>query len=82
MAQLGVFYDVDLYIDNHAMGAECLASVLFNCLEQITQGPASTGTRATFGDNGFDALRLLREQFGRTNETTDNDFHFGEDRTT
>lgn len=70
--QLTLIYDVDIYTESPTMGADYLASVLFNLHVQITKGPAYTVTRSTVDDKAFEMLRLLGEHVGRTRRQTMN----------
>lgn len=67
---MAVFYEVDFYNGNTTMGADYLASVLFNLVLQITKGPAYTVTRTTVDDKRFETERPLQERFGRTRRQT------------
>lgn len=51
------YCDYDMQNDDPAKAADCLASVVFNLLLQITERPAYTVTRGTPDDNGFEAPR-------------------------
>lgn len=44
--------------------------MFFNPFLHITKGPSYAVTRTTLGDNGFETLQLLREQFRRTRRQT------------
>lgn len=68
--QMTQIYDVDLNKDTPAMGADYLASVLFNVVLHTTKSRAYTVTRTALHDSELETLRLLREQFGRTRRTT------------
>lgn len=48
--------------------ADFLSSVLFNVLVQMTKGPVYIVTRTTPDDDGFEALRLMRDQLGRAKQ--------------
>ena len=69
--QMSIEYDGDRAPNMDPMKrADYLSSVLFNVLLQLTKGPAYVLTRGTPDDNGFETLRLLRDQFGKTKRQT------------
>lgn len=62
------FYDAILLVDRPMHGVGYSASVPFHLT--IADYSRYTVTKTILDDNGFETLRLLREQFGRTKRQT------------
>lgn len=69
--QMAGVYDNQTWAEApHTTRVDYLAPALFNILLQLKKGPAYVLTGTTIDDNGFDTMRVLREQFGNTKRQT------------